>query len=261
MDWGFVCGSSSLIIWVDDNIGTCFSHLALCLPASLVLTAVSSYYIGKEYNWVLRNKFQNIVLNTRAIICLGLALIPLFELAGKCYRNESLFLIDFFICFIPCFAWLSHLIYVIILKQRVSRSLRGPLLALFAWILTVVPCVFQLRKEISNFNERSKSCFVFWLEVLKAVLQLFYLITLIPHGMASVTGFDTNFQSFADENINQHLISYSRFGLDTDQFYLGIARDEITFLSRLFLSWVRPLMTKGNIILSSSLHKNHRRIH
>ena len=250
MDWYFVCGSKDLIIWVDDNIGTCFSHLALCFPASLILTAVSSYYIGKEYNWILRSKSQNVVLTIRAIICLGLALIPVINLAGKCYRNESLFLIDFFSCFIPCFAWLSHLIYVMILKQRVSRSLRGPLPALLAWVLTVVPCIFQFRKEISNFNEHSTSCFNFWLEVAEGLLQLFYMITLIPHGMASVTGFDTNFQSFADENLNQHLLSYNRFALDTDQFYLGIARDQITFLSRLFLSWVQPLMSKGNIICS-----------
>ena len=196
MDWYFICGSSDIVIWVDDNIGTCFSHLALCLPSSLILTAVSSYYIGKEYNWVLRNKFQNVVLNIRAAICLGLALIPPIDLAAKCHQKASVFLIDFFICFIPCFAWLSHLIYVIILKQRVSRSLRGPLLALLAWILTVIPCVFQLRKEISNFSEHSTSCFEFWLNIVNAVLQLFYLITLIPHGMASVTGFDANFTNY-----------------------------------------------------------------
>jgi len=119
-------------------------------------------------------------------------------------------------------------------------------MSLFAWILTVIPCVFQLRKEIANFNEYTTSCFEFWVEVTRGVLQLFYLTTLIPHGMASVTGFDTNFQSFADENLNQHHRAYNRFALDTDQFYLGIARDEVTFLSQLFLSWVQPLMSKGS---------------
>ena len=77
MDWSFFCGSPLLILWEDDNIGKCFSQLILDIPASVVLTAVSSYYIGKEYNWVIRDRAQLAVLNFRAFLCLLLAVIPL----------------------------------------------------------------------------------------------------------------------------------------------------------------------------------------
>jgi hypothetical protein len=79
-------------------------------------------------------------------------------------------------------------------------------------------------------------------------MQLLYLISLIPHGMANVTGFDTTFQSLADETLTNQRLLYNnrRFTVDFDRFYLGIAREGVTFLSRLFLSWVKPLMVKGS---------------
>ena len=139
MDWNFVCGSPSLVLWSNGNIGKCFGQLALTLPSSVVLTAVSSYYLGKEYNWVIRDRVQITVLSLRAFICLFLAFIPFSNLIVKCYLNdENLFLADYIVSFIMTFAWLSHGLYVIILKQRVSRSLRGPLLSLAAWMFTSV---------------------------------------------------------------------------------------------------------------------------
>ena len=67
--------------------------------------------------------------------------------------------------------------------------------------------------------------------------------------MADVTGFDRTFQSLADETLNQRLLNYNRFSIDVDRYYLGVAREGVTFLSRLFLSWVQPLMKKGTITI------------
>ena len=256
MDWSFFCGSQSLILWEDDNIGKCFSQIVLDIPASVVLTAVSSYYIGKEYNWVIRDRAQLAVLNFRALLCLVLALVPLTSLVIKCYNRDIIFLAEIVSCFLWAFAWLSHAVYVLILKQRVSRSLRGPLLSLTAWMLTIVPCIFKLRSEASNFEPHSKAWKSpdFWLDITYISMQLLYLLSLIPHGMASVTGFDTTFQSLADETSNQRMLyNNRRFTVDFDRYYLGIAREGVTFLSRLFMSWVKPLMLKGIHIHSKHL--------
>lgn len=245
MDWDFVCGTPSLVLWSGGNIGKCFGQIALTLPSSVILTAVSSYYLGKEYNWVIRDRVQLTVLSLRAFICLLLAFIPISNLIMKCHNNEDLFLADYVVSFVTTFGWLSHGLFVIILKQRVSRSLRGPLLSLSAWMLTAVPCAFQLRRDFLDFNSHTKSNPEFWLSISYALLQFFYLLSLIPYGMANVTGFDRTFQSLADETLNQRLLTYNRFSIDFDRYYLGVAREGVTFLSRLFMSWVQPLMTKG----------------
>nr|QBM06364.1 ATP-binding cassette sub-family C member 7 [Daphnia magna] len=247
MDWNIVCGSPSLVLWANGNIGKCFGQLALTLPSSVILTAVSSYYLGKEYNWVIRDQLQINILSLRASICLFLAFIPFSNLIVKCYFHESLFLADYMVSFVTTFSWLCHMLYIMILKQRVSRSLRGPLSSLAAWMLTVIPCAFQLRGDFNEFDAKTLQNPEFWLDISYASLQFFYLLTLIPYGMADVTGFDRAFQSLADENLNQRrLLHYNRFDIDFDRFYLGIAREGVTFLSRLFLSWVQPLMKKGS---------------
>ena len=256
MDWQLICGTPTLTIWSDDDsdLGTCFTQLVLDLPASVVLTAVSSYYIGKEYNFVIRGWGQWMVLFIRTLVCLAMAVIPLANLMVICYYNQSLYLMDFITAFIDSFAWLSHSLYVIILQQRVSRSLRGPLPALMAWILTVVPCVIRLRKQISIYSLSNELETEFLCAMISTSLQLLYLITLIPHGMASSTNFDNTFRSLAEENEHQRLSStFNRFSIDTDPFYLGVAREGVTFLPKLFLSWVRPLMVKGSY---SKIHIN-----
>lgn len=246
-----MCGTPSLILWSDGNIGKCFAQLALTLPSSVILTAVSSYYIGKEYNWVIRDRVQLTVLSLRAFICLILAFIPISNLIVLYHNNQSLFLADYVVNFITTFGWLSHGLFVIILKQRVSRSLRGPLLSLTAWMLTAIPCAFQVRRDFLDFDANTKHRPEFWLNISYAALQLFYLLTLIPYGMANVTGFDRTFQSLADETLNQRLLNYNRFSIDFDRYYLGVAREGVTFLSRLFMSWVQPLMTKGILSIFS----------
>lgn len=246
MDWNHVCGSPSLVIWSNGNVGKCFSQLAISFPSSVILAAVSSYYIGKEYNWIIRNWYQRVILNIRAFICLMLSVIPISNLIVKYHTNiASVFLADFILPFITCFAWLTHAMYTVILKQRVSRSLRGPLLSLAAWLLTVIPCIFQLRSYVITKDPILLENPEFWLEVSYAIFEFLYLVTLIPHGIAEVTGFDRSFHSFSEENLNGRFFSYNRFTADVDPFYLGVAREGVTFLSRLLLSWVQPLMSKG----------------
>ena len=256
MDWALLCGGSPLVLWSKKNqdLGVCFSRLALDLPAAVTLAAVSSYYIGKEYNWVLRGHGQLAVLSVRALICLCLSLIPFVNLVIKSHAQQSLFVVDYVTTFVVTASWLSHAVYVTVLKQRVSRSLRGPLPALFAWILTTTPCIFQLRRVVTNYQLDDVEDSDFWSATSTAICQLLYLLTLIPHGMASVTTFDTTFRSLADVNVTQNLMSFNRFSIDTDPFYLGTARDGITFLSRVFLSWVRPLMVKGDKKENLSVH-------
>ncbi len=249
MDWESVCGSPSLIVWDRGNFGPCFSQLVLDLPSAFILSIISAYYIGKEYNWVIRDGAQLAVLTFRTLLCLTLALTSLANLIIELYTHQPVFLAEFITTFITTFSWLAHSLYITVLKQRVSRSLRGPLLALSAWLVTVIPTAFRLKRLIVNFDQDSSlGDPLFWLDISRAVLQFFYLLSLIPHGMANVTGFDASFQSLADQSLNQRLLSnYNRFSFDRDPYYLGVAREGVTFLSRLFLSWVQPLMVKGNL--------------
>lgn len=75
------------------------------------------------------------------------------------------------------------------------------------------------------------------------VLQVFYLATLLS-GMWNSDGISSEQQrNLLTTSISGH--SYSQFQEDMDPFYLGVAQEGSSFLSRLFFHWVTPLMDKG----------------
>ena len=73
MDWETICGPDGLVPWSERSswLGSCFSQLVFDVPSAVVLTAVSSYYVGKECNFVIRSRAQNAVLFVRALVCFG----------------------------------------------------------------------------------------------------------------------------------------------------------------------------------------------
>jgi len=75
------------------------------------------------------------------------------------------------------------------------------------------------------------------------VLQVFYLTTLLS-GLWSSDGISSEQQrNLLSTSISGH--SYSQFQEDMDPFYLGVAQEGSSFLSRMFFHWVTPLMNKG----------------
>jgi hypothetical protein len=70
-------------------------------------------------------------------------------------------------------------VYIIILKQRASRSLSGPLSSLAAGMLTVVPCSFQIREDFYEFHPKTIESPELWLNMCYNSFQFLYLLTLI----------------------------------------------------------------------------------
>ena len=126
------CGSNScfqLLHWERVQLGHSRQSPIGCTQLqSFFVPAVSCHSPHKVFVYLIH-----------VSSCNNLSFFSLESLVIKCYKHDSLFLAEIISALLCTFAWLSHTVYVLVLKQRVSRSLRGPLSSLTAWFLLLIP--------------------------------------------------------------------------------------------------------------------------
>lgn len=72
-----LCGTSTLEIWNPHtrSIGLCFQKLCLNTPVFALLAVVSSYFIGKQSPFVIRNRDDSAVIICRMALSVAMILV------------------------------------------------------------------------------------------------------------------------------------------------------------------------------------------
>ena len=144
-----LCGIHNWTVWnnVTNDFGQCFFSLAIVSPAHALLAIVSAYFIGlRSTPFYLRTRQQKWVLYTRGVATLGLAMTPVICLIVTAALHADVLVeegISYYIdASVEIFSWLLHFIYVIILLERVTPSIRGRRKALCVFIMVaIVDCL------------------------------------------------------------------------------------------------------------------------
>lgn len=181
-----MCGPGGLHPWNPKtrDMGYCFQRLFILIPSLFLIAIVSSFYMGRRINWVVRGKIQERAIILRSVIVFCLAVIPLIKIY-KIFSQQSINsgAIDYFTCSTECIAWFIHFCYILALRHRLGVSPRGSILLLMLWSITAVLSVISLRTLILMHQSYA-------LAVIILILHIGYAITLLPsEGVTSRTYF------------------------------------------------------------------------
>ncbi|XP_075224680.1 ATP-binding cassette sub-family C member 10 [Lycorma delicatula] len=250
-NWTEFCGTEEgFVVWdtIHNDIGFCCQALCLHLPALSLIAIVSSHYCGKLTDWVVRPHRDMCILRIRYCVALLLSCLPIVRSYVEVSNTRiTLFPINHTLAAVESFSWFIHFIYILALRHRLGPSLRGPVFMNFIWMLNYALSFMTLRsyyiicKEINFYRTNTPLTFAF----IRVVLQTIYALTLIPSSSSyNGTSFYQPLHNQNSEN-SPLLNAYSRFREDLDPGYLGTAEEGWGIMSRLFFSWVQPMMTKG----------------
>lgn len=279
------CGSIDFKPWnvLKQDFGQCFFHIGIELPIYGLFAISSAYYTGKReitysvpFTW---NTLQSFIIYLRAIFVSFLVLSPIIQLMiiFGIFHDANINIVEICIVSLKSFAWILHLIYTLRLKRGLSYNTRGPKPIIFIWSLTAIVSVLSFRTQYFNFkhlhppssrsqDQLSSTSTSFlpeeddderhlilhaWISGLELLIQGLYFLTIIP---SSIHLEQRHYRSiFEGTNAHEsHSIlnheSNSFVGFqeeDEDPMSLGIAKEDKSFLSKLTISWVNPLMMKG----------------
>uniref|UniRef100_A0A1B6CRI6 ABC-type xenobiotic transporter n=1 Tax=Clastoptera arizonana TaxID=38151 RepID=A0A1B6CRI6_9HEMI len=251
-NWTDFCGpKDNFIVWdpVQKNIGQCFQSLCLQFPILSLLAVISSWFCGKQTNWIVRSKIELNILNIRFIVTLLLFLLPIIRIYVE-INNFGLTIlpINYFLSAVQALVWIVHAMYILVLRHRLGAGIRGPLIMNFVWTLNFFISLITLWSTYSMLKSSSSIVDIdnipFLCSLIVVILQSLYLLTLIP----SYSQIQTHYQALhhAQNNESSPLLgAYSRFSEDLDPMYLGVAMEGWSRLSLLCFTWVDPLIKKG----------------
>lgn len=182
--WEDMCGRDGFHPWNPKtrDFGFCFQRLFLIIPVFYILAIISAYYAGKQANWVVRGKLQIYAINVRCIIVFCLTVIPFIQGYLLLIRKNTIVVpIDYFTLGTECITWFIHFAFMLAMRRRLGVSPRGPTLILVVWSAVFVLSIISLRSVVLQGRP-------YWEELCVVILQVFYLITLIPgEGVSSLT--------------------------------------------------------------------------
>ncbi|XP_071445342.1 ATP-binding cassette sub-family C member 10 [Hetaerina americana] len=256
MAWKELCGTSEFTVW-DSNkkdLGLCFQKVCLQFPSLALLACVSAFYSGNQRIWVSRSSQQLLIITGRSIAVLLLAFIPILNVSVSLSMTPgNLAFIDYVIYGMQCFSWLIHFIYVLALKTRLSASPRGPSVAILVWMVNfAVICVNLRSHAMLDYRHSLLYTINLAFSISSVTLLISYAFTLIPSEQMGSSRYEELGQNipqyFSDR---QPLLSpgigslFSRLSDERDPSYLGVAKEQSSFFSKLTFHWVNPLMRKG----------------
>ncbi len=253
-----LCGRNNFTVWnnVTNDFGDCFYSLLVISPAHAILAAVSAYYIGlRSRPFYLRTREQKWVLYTRGLATLLLAATPAVVLVSLYAFNVHLVnddgLSEVVETSAQVLSWLLHFIYIMLLLERISPSIRGRRGALFVFVMVGIVDAIQCRSTLVNTVFVGPEKYIYETHaIVRLILLAIYLLTLIPAGDDAESQYE---ELLTNENTDERsgllagggLRNYSGFHESTDPQYLGVAKEDAPWLSKIFFYWVNPLIKKG----------------
>ena len=269
-DWEQLCGKgTNFTVWNKDDFGHCFEQLAIVCVTHILLAITSAYHFSSDHHRRLLGAVPHSpTLWLRLIASLLLMLSPLIALAMHfLYVKLHPSMIDIITWCISALSWFIHSGYLWRLRKLYHIHIRGHTIVVISFLLTTASTALQLRttilqmmhdKDLISRVEGGIYCAV-------TILHFLYLLGLLAckrpavapdHPMAggSIQGEEDSLLGDA---------SPTDYGTIQGSRSLGTAEDGSNCLSRLFFTWVHPLMKKGaadGLALSADLFHLPRRL-
>ncbi|CAG9820276.1 unnamed protein product [Phaedon cochleariae] len=253
-NWYTLCGEEGFQIWSPQrhDFGICFQQLCLHIPVLIVLAISSAYYFGKQVEFVTRGRIQKLAISLRCCLSLILTSLPILQIYIDNYRGEeNIADISFFLSAIQGIAWVTHFIYNLGLRKRLGKSPRGPIFMCILWSLIFALTVVSARSHYLlykySFQYNYSINLAYGFSVAYLIVQVLYALTMIPdEGGTTYLNFSERYTEISVEH--QPLLTgsaYFRFREENDPTYFGVAMEDTAWPSKIFFSWVNPLMEKG----------------
>nr|XP_018902692.1 PREDICTED: multidrug resistance-associated protein 7 [Bemisia tabaci] len=250
-NWTEFCGQPEGFVFWDQkhgDLGDCFQKLVLHFPVLCLISIISGYYCGRDFNYAFRSRFEMNMLRVRYTLTFFMALLPVSRVILE-ISTVPLHFAPVLLLFnvTQCFAMLLHFCYILCLRHRLSPSHRGPVLMNAIWSVYFIITFIALRSQFIIYKHipSVSNCSVhFYSAVISAALQLLYLLTLLPSSPSNgVRRYQQFWDTLNDENFQS--TRYHRFDEDLGRHYLGEAMEGWGPLAKLFFTWVNPLIEKG----------------
>ncbi|KAK2707578.1 ATP-binding cassette sub-family C member 10-like isoform X2 [Artemia franciscana] len=234
-----ICGSESIQPWIQDKVdfGLCFQKLALDIPVTTLLMAFSVYYIGRDGLLVVRNTTQRVFLNFRILLVLLLIALRSSDqfIKIKVFK-EIIDPVEYLSALFDVAAWLAQFVYIQTIKNRIKSHISGPWPIVISVFLKLIVTSIFMRTTILRYLSGVSKEYEFFIAISDCGLYILFFLTHFPFGSGSYISID----------YEEALLSsgaYNRFR--DNPYYLGVACEGITFVSKLLFSWVSPLLSKG----------------
>ena len=248
-----LCGNQSLYIWDEDleDFGQCFTSLALVTPAHAVLAVVCAYYVGfRPPRYYIRSRTQKLALYLRSLSTLTMASLPvlsnvlLYVFKTQIFEDEGLS--DLIETVAQVLSWILLFAYTVLLFERMAPSSRGHTAVILSWGLTLVADAVQSRSILILYSPSDAEHKVMYAyAVVQVACHTVFLLTLLP--ASPEDGSSSNYEELDVAAAGSGPINntYGGFHEPHDPSYLGVAKENAVWLSRLLLYWVYPLIRKG----------------
>lgn len=192
-NWTDFCGPEDFIVWdpVQKDIGQCFQSLCLQFPVLTMIALTSSWYCGKQADWVVRSKFEFNVIRFRYLVTLLLALVPIVRIYVEVNTfGMTLLPVNYFLSAVQTLTWQVHFTYILALRYRLGFSICGPLPMCVLWTFNFVLSWitlwsnYLLHKDSINITAAN---IPFLYSLIVVILQCLYGLTLLPSSTRSQT--------------------------------------------------------------------------
>lgn len=146
-NWEDLCGPDGFQIWSPktNDLGMCFQHLCLQIPALAILATTSAYYFGNQFNHIRRTSLHMKAINLRCFVVLLFSILPILQIYSALENNEDVYAIYYLLSGVQCIAWLAHLGYNMALRTKLTLSSRGPVFMRVLWYLVFGIAVMSFR--------------------------------------------------------------------------------------------------------------------
>lgn len=246
-DWKVLCGNTSrFTVWKGNDFGVCFERLALNIPTTFFILAVTLFHFGKNFGSGIRGTIPcSPTLHIRFYATVGLLLCCLLNiLLQKFYLKNSIPLILVISTVVSCVTWFIHGVFIWNLRRYYRVKISGPFIITIGIILKCAFYVIKFRsviKHVDNFTIVEK-----YVTYAQGILIAVYLLSLIPCQRPVISsGIQVR---ILNEDSSDYLESdeeVSTIVLDRPTPPLGKAQENCSLLSRLTFHWVQSLMARG----------------